>query len=177
MLTRITSSISLATLDPDTDSHRDDLEVGEQQLPRHDQAEAGSPLCARCQSFDLQSFARSADRRKGYLLKDVKAAAAQRCQLCSLLLEALEDVEEPEYFHTNTFVGKTTLHPELYVHMTVSENYNEASLGTSTAGLQANRLLVELGDRFSGVRNASEHEICIAADPGRCCPVVRGSVR
>ena len=104
----------------------------------------------------------------------MKATEAQGCQFCTLLLEALEDVEEPEYFHTNAFVGKTTLHPELYVNMTISENYEEASIKTSTAGLHANRLLVELGDRFSGVRNASEHEIYVAADPGRCRLVAYG---
>ena len=39
MLTRSTSSISLATLDPDNEPCRDEFEDGEQQLRGHDQAD------------------------------------------------------------------------------------------------------------------------------------------
>jgi hypothetical protein len=171
MLNRSTSLISLATIDPDIEPYRDDWEDDSQSLAVgavRNQAEAEISLCARCQNFDIQSFARGADRRKGYLLKNVEAAADQGCQFCGLLLDAVKDVEKPEYFYSNAFVGgKTTLNPDLYVHMTISENYKDKTLATPSRGLRANRLLVELGDRFSGMRNPSNHEICIASDPGR----------
>ena len=85
----------------------------------------------------------------------VKAAADQGCQFCGLSLEALEDVDKPEYFYNNAFGGdKTILTPKLYVHMTISEKYNEEALDASSRGLCASRLFVELGDRLSGVRNS-----------------------
>ncbi|KAF2280703.1 HET-domain-containing protein [Westerdykella ornata] len=178
---RRTSQISLATIDPEEiEPFRDDWEHDTQPLAGdaiqargHDATAAPAPadsssLCTRCQNFDVQSFARSANRRKGYLLRDVQAAANQGCSFCALLLEALEGVEKPEYFYNNLFVGRTTLNPDLYVHMTVSESYyDDRELCTSLSmGLSVNRILVELGDRFSGVRNQSKHEVCIAADPG-----------
>lgn len=171
MLNRNTSLISLTTIDPDIEPYRDEWEDDAQPLAVGavcNQAEAEISLCARCQNFDIQSFARGADRRKGYLLKDVEAAADQGCQFCGLLLDAVKDADKPEYFYTNVFGGKTTLNPDLYVHMTISESYKEETLTTPSGGLRANRFLIELGDRFSGVRNPSNHEICIAADPGRC---------
>lgn len=174
MLNRSASLVSLATLHQDTESYRNNRADDEQQLPPSIHAEASNQLCARCQNFDLRSFARSVDNRKGYIWKDVKTEAAHGCPFCGLLLEVFKDVEEPEYFHTNAFVGKTTLHPELYVHMTISDNYKEASLTPRSEGLRANRLFIELGDRFSGIRNPSEHEICIAADPGGYLPLAYG---
>ncbi|KAI9768699.1 MAG: hypothetical protein M1840_004694 [Geoglossum simile] len=170
MLSRSTSLISLATIDPDIERYRDDWNDDVQPLAVdafRSQAEAEISLCARCQNFDIQSFARSANRRKGYLLKDVELAANQSCQFCGLLLDAVKNVEKPEYFYTNATTGRTTLNPDLYVHMTISESYKDDALATLSPGLQANRFLIELGDRFSGVRNQSKHEICIAADPGR----------
>ncbi|KAI8630560.1 hypothetical protein F5Y19DRAFT_463935 [Xylariaceae sp. FL1651] len=132
------------------------------------QAEAETLLCAQCQDFDIQSFAHGVGRRKGYLLKDVEAAAHQGCQFCGLLLDALKDVEEPEYFYGNVFGGRTKLNLDLYVHMTISESHKDETLVTiSSQGLRANRLLVELGDCYSGMRNPSQHEICVAADPRR----------
>jgi hypothetical protein len=170
MLNRSTSLISLATIDPDIEPHRDDREYDAHPLAVgavRNQAEAEISLCARCQNLDIQSFARAADRRKGYPLKEVEAAAEQGCQFCGLLLDAVKDAEKPEYFYTNVFVGKTILNPDLYVHITISESYKDETLATPSRGLRANRFLVELGDRFSGMRNPSNHEICIAADPGR----------
>lgn len=170
MLNRSTSLISLATIDPDIERYRDNRDDDAQPLAINavsDQAEAEPALCPRCQNFDIQSFARSANRRKGYLLKEVEAAANQSCQFCELLLDAVKDVEKPEYFYLNAIWGRTTLNPDLYVHMTISESYKDEALATTSPGLQANRLLIELGDRFSGIRNQSRHEICIAADPGR----------
>ncbi|RYP58663.1 hypothetical protein DL769_008849 [Monosporascus sp. CRB-8-3] len=168
MLNRSTSLISLATIDSDIERCRDDRDDDVQPLAIdavRNQAEAEPFLCARCQNFDIQSFARSAGRRKGYLLKDVEAAANKSCQFCKLLLDAVKDVEKPEYFYVNAIVGRTTLNPDLYVHMTISESYKDEALATTSPGLQANRFLIELGDRFSGIRNQSKHEICIAADP------------
>jgi hypothetical protein len=156
MLNRSRSLILLATIDPDIEPYRDDWEDDAQPLgvgAVRNQAEAELSLCVRCQNFDIQSFARSADGRKGFLLKDVEAAADQGCQFCGLLLDAVKDAEKPEYFYNNAFVGKTTLNPDLYVHMTISESYKEERLTTPSRGLRANRFLVELGDRFSGVRN------------------------
>lgn len=123
-------------------------------------------MCPRCQNFDIQSFAKSRDRRKGYLLKDVEEAADQDCQFCGLLLEAVKDVDKPEYFYTNVFWGETTLNPDLYVHMKISESFKGEASPMPSGGLRANRFLIELGDRFSGVRSPSNHDICIAADPG-----------
>jgi hypothetical protein len=169
MLNPSPSLISLATIGPDIE-YRDDWGHDAQPLAVSavcNQAEAEISLCPRCQNFDIQSFARGADRRKGYLLKEVEAAADRGCQFCRLLLDAVKDAEKPEYFYSNVFVGKTALNPDLYVHITISESYKDEKLATPSRGLRANRFLVELGDRFSGMRNPSNHEICITADPGR----------
>lgn len=125
-------------------------------------------LCERCQNFDIQTFAKTATRKRGYLLSNVETAAREGCEFCSLLMDSVKDVEKPGYFYANMFRGRTTIHPGLYVHMTLSENYADKTLSSSTSSsprLQANRLLAQLGDRFSEVRNASEHELCLAADP------------
>ena len=172
MLNRSTSLISLATIDQNSDPHGDSWEYDAQPLTdetlhHQTETEAGISLCARCQNLDIQSFSRCADRRKGYLLKDVEEAAHQGCQFCTLLLDAVKDVERPEYFYSNAFVGKTTLNPDLYVHLTLSESYKHEAPTTPSGNLRANRFLIELGDRFSGMRNPSTHEICIAADSGR----------
>jgi len=173
MLRYSASSISLATIDPDIEPYHDDWEYETQPLAlgsvrTQAAAEPEPTLCARCQDFDIQSFARGLGRRRGYLLKDVEAAAEQGCHFCGLLLDAAKDAKKPEYFYTNAFkAGRTTLNPELYVHMTISESYKSEALTTRSEGLRANRLLVELGDRFSGMRNPSNHEICIAADAGK----------
>ncbi|KAF2790135.1 hypothetical protein K505DRAFT_311975 [Melanomma pulvis-pyrius CBS 109.77] len=50
--------------------------------------------------------------------------------------------------------------------MTLSRNYEESKdKRRNKDGLQSNRMLLEVGDRFSGVRNKSESELCVAADP------------
>ncbi|KAL2066078.1 hypothetical protein VTL71DRAFT_2149 [Oculimacula yallundae] len=168
MLRHRESLISLTTLSPDTEPYHDDWEYDAPSLAvsaaRH-AAEADSSLCPRCQNFDIQLFAKKSDKRKGYLLKDVEAAAAEGCQFCKLLSDAVKDIEKPDYFYSNAFVGRTTLKPDLYVHMTVSDSYRDEKGSVYSGGLQASRLLVELGDRFSGMRNPSSHEICITADP------------
>lgn len=170
MLRRITSAISLDTIDPDAEPYRDDWDS---EVPTSGQVVAdegsGGSLCDRCQNFDIQSFTRSATRRKGYLLKDVEASANLHCGFCAILWDAVKDIERPEYFYTNSVgPGRTVTNPDLYVHMTVSESYKENRQSALSSGLRANRLLIELGDRFSGDRNASPDEICFAADPCRC---------
>jgi hypothetical protein len=170
MLNRTASLISLATINPDIERYQDDVDDDAQPLGTdfvHNQVENENALCDQCQNFDIQSFARNGSKRKGYLLKDVEAGVARCCQFCELLLDAVKNVARPEYFYTNAISGRTTLNPDLYVHMTISESYRDVKSGVLSPDLQANRFLVELGDRFSGVRNASEHEICIAAEPGR----------
>ncbi|KAK0112706.1 hypothetical protein ONS95_014442 [Cadophora gregata] len=164
MLRQRASLISLETIDPSITPYHDDWEYDVPPLEDSDEpAEVEPSLCSRCQSFDIQSFTQS--KRKGYLLKDVEAAAAEGCQFCILLLDAVKDTEKPDYFYSNAFMGRTTLNPDLYVHMTISESYKDVKEVEISHGLRANRLLIELGDRFSGMRNSSSHEICITADP------------
>jgi len=127
----------------------------------------GGTLCDRCQRFDIQSFARSASRRCGYDLRDVEVAAANGCEFCLLLLDSVKDIEKPTYFTSIPIWGRVKpTNPDLYLHMTVSENYVNKKLLPVSPGLRVNRLLTEIGDRFSEVRNASDHELCLAADPG-----------
>ncbi|KAF2647721.1 hypothetical protein K491DRAFT_763527 [Lophiostoma macrostomum CBS 122681] len=95
-------------------------------------------------------------------------AIAVKVSIFNHLLEvqvAERNVERPTYFYTTAFNGQKTTNPDLYVHMTVSKNYQDDKASLMAPGLHANRLLIQLGDRFSGVRNQSEHEICLAADP------------
>jgi hypothetical protein len=181
MLRRAQSSISLATIDPVAEPYRDEwdddpvaITITGSSGNGDDQDGPPSSLCTRCQNFDIQSFGQVAGRRKGYLLHDVEeAAAAERgCEFCALLLDAIKDVPKPEYFYQNMlFPGRVVMHPDLYVHMTVSENYKDdtqkAAYTASSSGLGVNRIYVEVGDRFSGVRNPSAHEICLAADPSK----------
>jgi hypothetical protein len=135
--------------------------------PEHEQEvqDSSASLCNRCQNFDFQSFARSTTSRKGYLLSDVESSAAEGCEFCSLLFESVKDVAVPEYMESNTFWGKKRSTPDIYVHMTLSKDYAERNSMGVGDGLQANRMLLEIGDRFSGVRNRSNVEICLAADP------------
>jgi hypothetical protein len=127
----------------------------------------GATLCDRCQCFNIQSFARSASRRCGYLLRDVEAAAANGCEFCSLLLDSVKDIEMPRYFSRTIFLNlPTPTKPTLYLHMTLSEDYTNSTNQPVSPGLRVNRLLTEIGDRFSEVRNASEHELCLAAGLG-----------
>jgi hypothetical protein len=150
----------LSTPDPDQNDALD--------IPNVRPANVGNEatLCDRCQRFDIQSFARSASRRCGYVLREVEAAAANGCEFCSLLLDSVKDVARPTYF-TTTFLGRRTpTNPDLYLHMMLSENYTNKKIQPVSPGLRVNRLLTEIGDRFSEVRNASEHELCLAADLG-----------
>lgn len=166
---RTSSLISLTTIDPAAAVEHDEwLEAAQARDVEDtgDEAEAAASLCNRCQNFDIQSFTRSPSRRRGYLLKDVETSARDGCEFCSLLLDGVKDVERPTYFYTTAFNRKKTTNPDLYVHMTVSESFRDDKASLMAPGLRANRLLIQLGDRFSEVRNQSEHEICLGAD--RC---------
>ncbi|RMZ88043.1 hypothetical protein DV736_g4729, partial [Chaetothyriales sp. CBS 134916] len=129
----------------------------------------GSELCDRCRQFDIQTFSRSNDRTHGYLLSDVRDATdRQRCPFCSLLLESVRDVERPRDATENEFNPwrlPIEQDPGMYIHMKLCEDYKDPETRYPDLRLKANRLLVTLADRFSDVRNASEHEICLAAEP------------
>ena len=84
-------------------------------------------LCKRCQAFDPQAFARAPNRRRGYLLDEVKLAAMEGCDFCALLLESTKDVTKPTYFY-RSLLGDITVDPDIYVHMTFSENYKGATV-------------------------------------------------
>ena len=122
-------------------------------------------LCDRCQRFDLQSFARDGSHRYGYALRDVEAAASNGCEFCTLLLDSVKDIEKPVYFSATIFGGRRPRNPDLYIHMTLSENYVRSKTSPGLSGLRVNRLLTEIGDRYTEVTSASDHELCLAADP------------
>jgi hypothetical protein len=94
-MNRIRSLISLATIDWDIEPYRNDWDYDVQPLAI---GADRSSLCARCQNLDIQSSAQGAERRKSYFLKEVEAAADQGGQFCGLLLDAVKNVEKPEYF-------------------------------------------------------------------------------
>ena len=126
-------------------------------------------LCARCQNFDIHSFAKTPSRRRGYTYRDVESNAEEGvCDFCALLWDSVREVAPPKYFYASSIPGwlRTTT-PDLYVHMTVSRNHEAPSTDQGPPLLSANRLLVQVGDRFSDVRNDSPHELCLAADEGR----------
>lgn len=127
--------------------------------------ESRLPLCERCRNFDIHSFTRVKSRRRAYLLCDIEAAA-HNCEFCSLLLEILEDTEKPKYFYFNFWKLETTFtNVDFYVHMSLSQDCSHINKKQSTSlPLSANRLLVEIGDRSSKIRNSSDHELCLAAD-------------
>lgn len=129
------------------------------------EAGSGAPLCELCQNFDIHSFTRSSTPTRGYLLRHVEAAAIG-CEFCSLLFDSVKDVEKPTYFYKSLLGGSTyDLKPDLYLHMTLSENYSSTKKQSNWLPLGANRLSTEIGGRFSDVKSASKHELCLAADP------------
>lgn len=167
MLRRAASAIALAPINLDTEPYRDGWHDEASEWDSQHTSE-NALLCPRCQAFNIQSFTRSTERRKGYLLKDVEREAGVGCMFCALLLDAVKDVESPEYFYSNTFgMKRTVTKPDLWIHMTLSESYLARDAKDRSGPLRANRLLIELGDRFSGIRNVSRDEICLAADSGR----------
>jgi hypothetical protein len=131
-------------------------------------------LCERCRRFDIQAFARTDDRTRGYRLHDVRSAAANdgdqlSCAFCALLLSSVEEIERPrdttelEFNFLRIPVEKD---PSMYVHMTLCEDDMDISTrrGTIATGLGANRLRTAIADRFSEVMNPSDHELCLVAE-------------
>jgi hypothetical protein len=123
-------------------------------------------LCDNCQNFDIQSFTRNPNHTRGFLHRDVKHGAEEGCEFCSLLWDSIEGVELPTYKYANFRGGQNPLLSDDYVHMTISKDYDNVKLRKGE-GLGANRMLVERGHRFTDVRNASDWEICLAAEPGK----------
>ncbi|KAH6855075.1 hypothetical protein B0I37DRAFT_401923 [Chaetomium sp. MPI-CAGE-AT-0009] len=142
------------------------LQPGQEQ-----DADAG--LCDRCRHFDIQAFAQSDNRTRGYMLRDVKFAATTHaddddvgCAFCSLLLSSVQDVEIPKdttEWEMNVFRFPIDNDPTMYVHMTV-DNTDPTTRPSPTPGLRANRLRAAIADRFSEVMNPSGHELCLVAD-------------
>ncbi|KAB5576210.1 heterokaryon incompatibility protein-domain-containing protein [Coniochaeta sp. 2T2.1] len=139
------------------------IELDPVSLLRDDEqalAEPRTELCARCQNFDIQSFKLTSDRTRGYLLSEVQEAARDGCTFCTLLLDSVctlprpRDTTETEPNFLRLPVNNS---PDMYVHMTVSQDYGPPEPGV-------NRLRTAIADRFSDVRSASDHELCLAAD-------------
>ena len=125
---------------------------------------SGPRLCDRCLIFDIQSFVRTPYRSRGYKRSDVEISAAAGCRFCRLLLDSVEGLDPPDPFYISTFGALKSTKPELYIHMTLSENHETATKKT-VGPFCFNRLQVAIGGRFDEVRSHSEVELCIAADP------------
>lgn len=126
-----------------------------------------SGLCHRCQRFNLQAFATSPTRTRGYPLREVNRSAELGCEFCVLLSGAASKVEKPEYYSFSIFRGsRPNVDSEMYIHMTLSWNYKAPGVEVQEAGLGVNRMSVEIGGRFHELREASKEEFCIVADPG-----------
>ncbi|KAI3319220.1 HET-domain-containing protein [Xylariaceae sp. AK1471] len=123
-------------------------------------------LCDRCQYFDIHSFASTSSPRRGYALRDVQTGAEDGCEFCKLLSESIEGVAIPEHNYTNFLTGwpRRGTNPDMYVHMTVSRNYDIRSLAQGPDEINANRLTVQLGGRFGNTKNDSKHELCLVVD-------------
>jgi hypothetical protein len=123
-----------------------------------------APLCDRCSIFDIQSFARMPNRCRGYKRSDVEKSAASKCRFCLLLLDSIKGLNPPDPFYISTFGALKSTKPELYIHMTLSENY-ETAIKKAVSRFSFNRLHIAIGGRFDEVRSHSEVELCVAADP------------
>lgn len=146
---------------PTSDQYQDDPPLANQDINAQLQ---GPPLCSICRRFDIQSFS-TPTRTRGFRLRDVDAAAA-RCEFCTLLSRAVIDVEKPVYYRPPSLTKKGgPVERELYIHMTLSQNYEAVGEGREGPGLGVNRMKIQLGDRFSELRVPSEWELCLAADP------------
>ncbi|KAK0710592.1 hypothetical protein B0H67DRAFT_583038 [Lasiosphaeris hirsuta] len=122
-----------------------------------------APLCDRCSTFDIQSFTRTPHRSRGYKRSDTERSVASNCRFCLLLLDSVQGLDPSDPFYILTFGELKSTKPELYIHMTLSENYETAT--QKTAGpFCFNRLQIAIGGRFDEVRSHSEVELCVAAD-------------
>jgi hypothetical protein len=141
-------------------------------LESHDSASAFSeaaptlgvaPLCDRCSTFDIQSFVKTPSRSRGYKRSDVEESAAFGCRFCLLLLNSVKGLDPPDSFYVSTFGSLRSTKPELYIHMTLSRNY-ETATRKPVDPFSFNRLQIALGGRFDEVKSHSEVELCITAD-------------
>ncbi|KAH8912991.1 HET-domain-containing protein [Coniochaeta sp. PMI_546] len=145
------------------------LDGGEDVYSTDDQPGHETDLCPRCQQFNIQSFNLSNDFTRGYLLSDVRSAAADGCAFCSLLLDSVSTVSRPRdatELEPNPLRLPVNNNPDIYVHMTLSRDYEQVTSNSLDTGLGVNRLRTAIADRFSEVRNASDHELCLAAELG-----------
>jgi hypothetical protein len=122
-----------------------------------------APLCDQCSTFDIQSFAKTPSRSRGYKRSDVEESAASGCRFCFLLLNSVKDLDPPDSFYISTFGSLRSTKPEMYIHMTLSRN-EETSTRTTVDFFSFNRLHVAIGGRFDEVRSHSDVELCVTAD-------------
>jgi hypothetical protein len=119
------------------------------------------PLCSRCLQFDIQSFAKAPEGRRGYTLTSVEKGAKEGCEFCSLLNECVKELPDKEWKQ----------HKEPYIHMSLWENSTRRiSPRLRGGGLSANRLKVWIGGLYTVKQKESEieifkGEICLAAEP------------
>jgi hypothetical protein len=125
-------------------------------------------LCRRCEDFDIQSFAKSPYRRRGYLLSDTISSFSAGCDFCELLIYCVADVDIPKLPNSRLRFDNDYFYfdPRIYIHMTVSENYSE-TWDDAKPEMGVNRLLVEIGDRFSDMRRSGDKELCLSADSSK----------
>jgi hypothetical protein len=122
------------------------------------------PLCEQCKKFDIQSFGKAPDGRKGYPLSSIQEGARDGCEFCGLLYDCVEELPDGEW--------KQLKKP--YIHLSIWEDYTERiKKGRSADGLRANRLAIWVGGRYTAKPRVSEvaissAEICLVADIGTC---------
>lgn len=112
-----------------TDSITNPIELDpvHSQPEQQEEENVDAELCARCRNFDIQAFARSENRTRGYTLRDVQSAATDAgggdglgCAFCSLLFRSVEKVERPKdstEWELNPFRFPIDNDPAMYVHM------------------------------------------------------------
>jgi ribosome-binding protein aMBF1 (putative translation factor) len=131
----------------------------------HDSGAMSVPLCEQCKQFDIQSFGKAPDGRKGYALSSIQKGARDGCEFCGLLYDCVEELPDGEW--------KEVKKP--YIHLSLWEDYTiRIKKGRSTDGLSANRLAIWVGGRYTVKPRESEvavssAEICLAADIGKLC--------
>jgi hypothetical protein len=118
------------------------------------------PLCDRCLQFDIQSFARAPEGRRGYTLSSVDKGAREGCEFCGLLGECVRDLPSDEWRQ----------HKEPYLHMSIWENETRRIRKAGKySGLRANRIKFWVGGLYTVKQKESEisvfnGEICLAAE-------------
>jgi hypothetical protein len=120
------------------------------------------PLCNRCLQFDIQSFAKAPEGRRGYTLTSIEEGAREGCEFCSLLKQCVHELPGEEWEQ----------HKEPYIHMSLWENdTRRINKSSRHSGLCANRLKLWVGGHYTVKQKESEidvckGEICLAAESG-----------